>query len=101
MRNHTANSTAYLVRQNARLVKLRYPSLRRQDLRSLSTLTQRFRLSISKGEINWIEGTWYVTHAGLLKIALHRHCLGIRTVLQKSFCDPSAGRWVFKKLSRA
>ncbi len=98
MTKHKANSTAYLVRQNARLVKQRYPNLQRQDLRLLDSLTQALRLSISKGEILWIEGKWYVSHAGLLNISLRRHCLGIRTILQKSFCDSSANRWVFKAI---
>jgi len=98
MQNHKTNSTAYLLRQNARLVKRRYPNLQRQDLKLLDSLTQALRLSISKGEILWIDGKWYVSHAGLLNISLRRHCLGIRTVLQKSFCDSNANRWVFKAI---
>src|ERR1019366_6617956 len=39
---------------------------------------------------------WYVTHAGLLRIALRQRCCGIRTVLQEHQSDPIAGRWVFK-----
>src|ERR1700722_4177382 len=96
MRNHKANSTAYLVRQNACLVNQRYPNLQRQDLKLLNSLTQTLRLSISKGEILWIDGKWYISHAGLLNISLRRRCLGIRTILQKSFCDSNANRWVFK-----
>jgi len=98
MHNYKANSTAYLVRQNARLVKQRYPNLQRQDLKLLYSLTQTLRLSISKGEILWIDGKWYVSHAGLLNISLRRQCLGIRTILQKSFCDPDTNRWVFKAI---
>jgi hypothetical protein len=45
-----------------------------------------------------IDGKWYITHSGLLKIAVRRHCIGIRTVLQKSSCDASAGRWVFRAI---
>ena len=37
-----------------------------------------------------------MTHAGLLRTALRRRCLGIRTVLQERLCEPGAGRWVFK-----
>jgi hypothetical protein len=37
-----------------------------------------------------------VTHAGLLRVALRRRCLGIRTALQERLCDPTANRWVFK-----
>ena len=43
-----------------------------------------------------IDGRWYVTHAGLLRIALRARCLGIRTVLQERQSDPLVGRWVFR-----
>ena len=90
------NSTGKLLRQNLRLVKQLYPGLRRQDLTALTELTRTLRLGISRGELLCIEGNWYVTHAGLLRTALRRRCLGIRTVLQERLCEPGAGRWVFK-----
>ncbi len=96
MQNSHTNSTANLVRQNLRLVKQLYPGLPRQGLTALTELTRTLRLGISRGELLCIEGKWYVTHAGLLRIALRRRCVGIRTVLQERLCDPSAGRWVFK-----
>jgi hypothetical protein len=89
-------SASNLVRQNLRLVKQLYPGLRRQDLTALRGLTQTLRLSISNGEFLFIEGKWYVTHAGLLQIALRRRCQGMRTVLQERLCDPGSSRWVFK-----
>jgi hypothetical protein len=96
MRSSVTNSTAILVRHNLRLVKRLYPAMRQQDLTALRSLTQALHLSISKGELLCIEGKWYVTHAGLLQIAIRRRCLGIRTILQERVCDPSSGRWVFK-----
>src|SRR5262249_10246920 len=39
---------------------------------------------------------WYVTHAGLLRLASRRRCDGIRTALQQRLSDPVANRWVFK-----
>jgi len=85
-----------LVRQNLRLVKQLYPSLSERNLRVLRELTGSFQLSLSSGEILSIDDKWYITHAGLLRIALRRRCHGIRTVLQERQCDPLAGRWVFK-----
>jgi hypothetical protein len=85
-----------LLRQNRRLVKRRYPTLRPTDLKALGDLTRAFRLSVLQGEILCIDGKWYVTHAGLLRIALRRRCVGIRTILQERQSDPVAGRWVFK-----
>ena len=85
-----------LVCQNLRLVKQLYPQLTQRDFRSLRDLTRTLRLSISQGEILWIDGKWYVTHAGLLQIARRAQCLGIRTVLQERQSDPVASRWVFR-----
>jgi len=96
MRSSVVSFQANLVRQNLRLVKRLYPGLAGQALTALRDLTRTLRLSISQGELLCIEGKWYVTHAGLLRIALRRRCLGISTVLQDRLCDPSAGRWVFK-----
>jgi hypothetical protein len=85
-----------LVRQNLRLVKKLYPDLMQDDLRHLRELTQAHLLSISQGEISCIDRKWYVTHAGLLRIALRARCFGIRTTLQERLSDPVMGRWVFR-----
>jgi hypothetical protein len=89
-------STVKLVRQNLQLVKRLYPGMRHPDFQALRSLTQTLHLCVLKGEILYIEEKWYVTHAGLLQIALRRRCLGIRTALQEKVSDPSACRWVFK-----
>jgi hypothetical protein len=62
----------------------------------LRELTMALRLSVSRGEVLFIDGKWYVTHAGLLRIALRKRCCGILTVLQERQSDPISGRWVFK-----
>ena len=89
-------TAAELLRQNRRVAKLRYPSLQPKDLKPLSDLTRTLSLSVLQGEVLYIDGKWYVTHAGLLQIALRQHCLGIRTALQERQSDPIASRWVFK-----
>jgi len=85
-----------LVRQNFRLVKKLYPGLAQGDFRRLRELTQAHLLSVSQGELSCIDGKWYVTHAGLLRIALRARCFGIRTTLQERQSDPLASRWVFR-----
>ena len=85
-----------LVRENLRLVKQLYPTLAQRDLRRLRNLTQAHGLSLLQGEILWIDGKWYVTHAGLLQIALRARCVGIRTILQERQSNPLASRWVFR-----
>jgi len=91
-----ASTKPTLVCQNLRRVKRLYPAIPRAALAALSDLTQTLRLSVSLGEISYIDGNWYVTNAGLLRVALRRRCRGIRTVLQERQSDPLAGRWVFK-----
>ena len=85
-----------LVRQNFRLVKKLYPDLARGDLLRLRELTLTHRLSVSQGDNSCIDGRWYVTHGGLLRMALRARCVGIRTTLQERQSDPLASRWVFR-----
>lgn len=85
-----------LVRQNVRIVKKLYPELCEQQLVALRELTRTLGLSILRGGVLYINGGWYVTHAGLLQISQRRRCIGIRTILEKAFCDPASDRWVFR-----
>src|ERR1700719_913206 len=95
-RSSQTTTKVNLVPQNLRLVKRLHPWLKRTDLSALSELTMALRLSVARGEVLFIDGRWYVTHGGLLRIALRQRCCGIRTVLQERQSDPIAGRWVFK-----
>src|SRR5579864_8623516 len=85
-----------LRRLNARLAKKRWGVLPKTAVRSLASLTEKYRLSVETGDLHFLEGRWYVTHAGLLRISDRRRCLGIRTVVQKDLSDPITNRWVFK-----
>jgi hypothetical protein len=91
-------STTKLVRQNISLVKRLYPGLRQQDIQTLRSLTRDLHLCLLKKEILYLDGTWYVTHTGLLRIAARRHCLGIRTSLLEKLSDSKACRWVFRAI---
>ena len=99
MRNRIAGTSELrsLVRQNIRLAR-RWAAgqLGTVTIDRLRDLTRAHHLSISQGEILCIDGKWYVTHAGLLRIALRARCFGIRTVLQERQSDPLACRWVFR-----
>src|SRR5215469_4030180 len=65
-------------------------------LKTLREITQKYRLSVHRGELTIVDRRLYVTHAGLLQIGHRRRCLGIITKLQTNLCDPAAGRWVFR-----
>ncbi len=86
-----------LIRQNIGLARVQWQDkLNPLCLSELKKLSDDSGLSIASGEVLLLDRKWYVTHAGLLRIALRRRCLGIRTTLQKQLCDPIACRWVFK-----
>jgi len=63
---------------------------------SLRILTYRHAVSLSAGDVLLLEGSWYVTHSGLLRLSQHKGCQGIRVQPVKGFCDPASGRWVFR-----
>ena len=65
-------------------------------LRHLKDLTDSHGLSVASGDLQILEGRWYVTHAGLLRLAQRSHCSGMRTNLDKGLSDPALRRWVFK-----
>jgi hypothetical protein len=84
------------MRLNRRLANITWGELSPTQLQGLEELTERHSLSVALGDIQQIEGRWYVTHAGLLRTAQRRRCHAIRTSLQKDVSDPIANRWVFK-----
>jgi len=68
----------------------------RATLKSLEGLVRRHGFSLLDGDVKHLDGTWYVTHSGLLRLAERRHCAGmhVRPVLKS--CDPASSRWIFR-----
>jgi hypothetical protein len=62
----------------------------------LRALTTEYSFSVRAGELQLIDGKWYVTHSGLLRLASKRRCCGIITALQRQLCSPLENRWVFR-----
>ena len=85
-----------LVTQNLCIARMIYPHLPKHQASVLRDLTISLRLSLSKGELIWIQDKWYVSHSGLLRIAHRGRCLRIRTSVQERLTEPSSNRWVFK-----
>jgi hypothetical protein len=63
---------------------------------ALRQLTEDLQLSVALGDLKLLEGNWYVTHTGLLRVAQRNRCSGIRSVIDKELSDPNSSRWVFK-----
>src|SRR5208283_3284233 len=83
-------------RSNVKLARKLWGAPSHLALRALRELTAKYCLSVAAGDLQFLDGRWYVTHAGLLQLASRRGCRGIRTILQERLSDAEAGRWVFK-----
>ena len=46
------------------------------SIRHLKQLTETYRFSILSGDLIILDNNWYVTHTGLLRLALRRQMLG-------------------------
>ena len=83
-------------RSNWKLARSMWGELPLETVSKLRHVTETHGVSLAAGELQLLDGKWYVTHAGLLGISQRRHCVGIRTTLESRFSDPTLGRWVFK-----
>ena len=75
-------------RANAKVARQLWGSSSRISLFALRELTTRYSLSVAAGDLQLLEGRWYVTHAGLLQLAMRRKCRGITTCLQERTKSP-------------
>jgi hypothetical protein len=85
-------------RANANLARQLWGEPSRMALRALRELTAKYSLSVAAGDLQFLDGRWYVTHSGLLQLASRRGCRGIKTILQEHFSDLTVSRWVFKAI---
>jgi hypothetical protein len=96
VRSADSNSKAF--RANARAARTLWGTLSGIVTSSLRELTVKYGLSVAAGDLLLLEGRWYVTHAGLLRLGQRKRCSGIDTILQKDLSDPSLSRWVFRAI---
>jgi hypothetical protein len=62
----------------------------------LEKLTREFGFSVKGGDLQIVNGNWYVTHAGLLALARRRKCHGIHVEAVESLCNSTTNRFVLK-----
>jgi hypothetical protein len=96
MRIRGSRSQEKLLRENLRSVKELCPGVTPSQLTALRELSRDLLLSLAKGDMLLVNGRWYVTHSGLLRVAKRRRCKGITTELAEGVSNPKEGRWVFK-----
>ena len=70
--------------------------LSRIQLENLKSLCTDYRFSVAAGDLLLLEGRWYVTHSGLMKLSRRNNCSGICVQPVPQFCDVQSGHWVFK-----
>ena len=87
-------SSSYL--SNIKVARSTWGNIDRSAKVNLKELTRSYSLSVAAGDLLILDGKWYVTHAGLLRLATRRRCAGITTSLQRLLSDSTANRWVFK-----
>jgi hypothetical protein len=86
-----------LITQNRRHARMRWATLLNQvHLSTLKELAMQFGFSVAMGDVMLLEGRWYVTHTGLIRLARHNRCAGIHVRPVPEFSDPSTQRWAFE-----
>src|SRR5262245_57868016 len=93
--NYMVGSQHNLARE-LRLAKSLFGALPRSSLNSLKMLIAEYGFSVTSGDIIHVGNGWYMSHAGLLRLAERRRCLGIHTRPVLASSDPTQHRWVFK-----
>ena len=77
-----------LAKRNLELARKLWGSLPVTSVQRLEELTTMHSLSISSGDLIMLDGNWFVTHSGLLRISVRRHCAGIHVRPIRDLWDP-------------
>jgi len=65
-------------------------------LEQFKELVQTIGISVAAGDIQLLDGRWYVTPSGLLRLARRKRCVGIDTAAISEFCDRTNGHYAFR-----
>jgi hypothetical protein len=92
IQNQSLNS---LISQNTSFARRTW-GLTGEDIQCLRSVTKELRLSVARGDLKLLEGHWYVTNSGLLRIARRNRCASMLVCLLPEFSEPAERRWVFR-----
>jgi hypothetical protein len=92
------NKTTGGFRANAKCARAIWGELPKTTLHGLRELGHRHALSVAAGDLQLLDGRWYVTHSGLLRMAKRSRCFAITTRIDRLASDPSSNRWVFRAI---
>ena len=91
------NPNSALSRLNCRLARQKWDLPHRHPLlHSLRRLSEEFKLSVLAGDLILLQSNWYVTHAGLLRIARRNRCSGMHVQVIRELSDVTAQRFAFE-----
>ena len=97
MNGSSTTENRRLVTNNVRLAKrCGSPGLTPLSLDRLRELTRSNWLSLRAGDLVLLDGNWYVTHTGLVRLARRKKCSGIHVEAVPALCDSAANRFVMK-----
>jgi hypothetical protein len=65
-------------------------------IEQLTAMSASFGFSVAAGDVILLNGSWYVTHTGLIGLAKRSRCAGIHVQPVEQFCNPSHSRWAFE-----
>jgi hypothetical protein len=83
-------------RKDIRVARQMWGTLSRKVIDALKGLILEHNFSVTSGDLQLLDNRWYVTHAGLLRLARRSRCSGIVTKIDRSVSNPSQNRWVFR-----
>jgi hypothetical protein len=91
------NLNNVLSRRNCRLARKKWNLEPKHPLlATLKWLSEDFKLSVLAGDLILLQTNWYVTHAGLLRIARRNRCSGMRVQFIRELSDTAARRFAFQ-----
>jgi hypothetical protein len=79
-----------------RMARLLWGNLNKFLIENLFALLRAHGLSVKKGDLLLLDGKWYVTHAGLLRLACRKHCKGMQVQPVQELWDSGLSRFAFR-----
>jgi hypothetical protein len=97
MKLRCSKSQQSLIAENLRFAK-RFVSQNLPPvlLEQLRGLTRNFSLSLKCGDLLLLSGGWYVTHAGLIRLAKRCRCSGMQVQPVRQLSDQANSRYAFR-----
>jgi len=86
-----------LIQENMNLAEVKWNSqLGDSQRQALRFLSRGYGFRVALGDLLLLDGNWYVTHSGLLRLARRARCRGISVQEVSALCDSTSAHWVFK-----